>query len=206
MSVTTVQVIPCTSSDELYRRYPSQGEAQPVYLQLGLEDGILHASYDALIGNGAPPEVFHGRERRYYLPTVLTGDGANKLMHELAPLAQRVVDGGEVRWNGNNFVGVLNEDARAAEDEIQEQIGAIETAAECNEDVLPVWDVDGVCGGDEVEEHGITAATTDEELEEIAARILKDHREGMKQPCAIVDGLEEYLRDLRDQLAESEND
>ncbi|OLO25473.1 hypothetical protein PZ61_0237960 [Streptomyces sp. MNU77] len=60
----------------------------------------------------------------------------------------------------------------------------------------------GATNGYEAEEHGITAETSDERLDEIAEKITGDLAECGSSTVAVVRGLDDYLRGLRAELAE----
>ncbi|MFD5065747.1 hypothetical protein, partial [Streptomyces sp. NPDC058394] len=70
-----------------------------------------------------------------------------------------------------------------------------------NEDLLPVWNVYSMGDLWDAEEAGITAGTTDRELDEIEERLTEEFREGMGLPFVVITGLDGYLRQLRDDLA-----
>ncbi|MFD0269582.1 hypothetical protein ACFVGY_23900 [Streptomyces sp. NPDC127106] len=196
----TVTVRPLTRPDELHARFQGQSEAQPAYVELGLEDGILLASYSAEVGNGVSASVYHGIDRRWSIP-VLTQDAGNRLLGELAPLAQRVLDGSEILWDGNNRVGrVVTEDAEAAYDEITERCEGIEDH-DGNEDLLPIWSTDSIGDLWDAEEAGVTAHTTDEELDGIEERLTEEFRDGQGLEFVVIEGLDNYLKQLRDDLA-----
>lgn len=120
----------------MYCHYPRQSAAQDSYIELSPESRTLCASYDGEIGNAVPAGVYHGRDRRYGCVT-LSDDAALELMREIAPLAERVCDGFEVVWNGNNNVGKLNDEARDAEDEIIARLDNLD-----DDDALQVWGAD----------------------------------------------------------------
>ncbi|GAA1596209.1 hypothetical protein [Streptomyces globosus] len=195
-----VTVRPLTRPDELHARFHGQSEAQPAYVELGLEDGILLASYSCEIGRGISAGVDRGIDRRWSIP-VLTQDAGNRLLDDLAPLAQRVLDGSEIVWNGSNRVGrVVTENAQAAYDEITERCGGIEDR-DGNEDLLPVWPADSLGDLWDAEDAGITALTTDEELDRIEERLTEEFREGQGLEFVVIEGLDDYLKQLRDDLA-----
>lgn len=193
---TTVTIRPCTDPTELFRHYDGQSEPQPAYIALDLETGGMWASYDAIVGSGTPEEVFHGRERWYGIPT-LTAEAANELMERLKPLAARILADSDTEYSNGNRVGVLGEDAQAAEAEI-EQIIASEYdagALEGTNALVAAWDINGVVNGEEADTYNITAATTDERLEEIETELLTD-----MGGVAVCHGLDDHLRKLRDDL------
>ncbi|WP_458089464.1 helix-turn-helix domain-containing protein [Streptomyces malaysiensis] len=209
---TTVRIIECTSPTELYRHYDRQSEAQPAYIQLDLREGILFADYNGEVGNAIPFSVHHGFERRYGIPT-LHGEAANRVMKELAPLTDRILADWEEEWDERrgNMVVILGDDAQQAEEEIQERLGLnlgygdfeAKTQGYDPDDLVTEWDIDGVVTGDETEEYGITADTTDERLDEIEAEILKDLAE-CGPGVGVCHALDDYLRELRDKLAEED--
>lgn len=194
---TTVQVRSCTAVDELYCHYHGQSEPQNVYVELDLDGGALYAAYNPEPGNAVPMAVWHGRTRRWRLPAILTGPGANRVLEEIAPLAQQVLDGADITWDGSNNVAVLDENAHTAAEAIAAELGGIDADCDSNPDVLPIWDAAAACDEDMAVDYGITATTTDDELEAIEARVLADFRDGMNQPHAIVEQLDVYLQHVR---------
>jgi transcriptional regulator with XRE-family HTH domain len=199
----SVHIVECTDPLELYRHYDGETETQPAYIELDLKSGKLYADYDSEVGGAVPFSVHHGFDRRWGIP-VLTGDAANRVMHEIAPLADRILADWEEEWDGNNMVAVLGEDAQAAEEEIEKRLG--QTFDEL--DIVVEWDTDGATNGSEADEYDITADTTDARLEEIAAQITQDMADcttvpqgETRKPVVIVHGLDDYLKELRDDLA-----
>ncbi|MCX5078758.1 hypothetical protein OHA84_37980 (plasmid) [Streptomyces sp. NBC_00513] len=203
----SIRIIDCTSPTELFRHYDGQSEAQPAYIELDLPNGVLLADYNAEIGNGVPFTVYHGQDRRYTIP-VLTGDAANRVMKEIAPLADRILADWEEVWDGNNTVVRLGEDAQAAEDEIETKLGLAHPYDQVFEenDLIGQWDVDAALNGLEAEEYGITADTSDERLDEIAAEILGDLADCGGNTVVVCAGLEAHLRTLRDDAATDQDD
>ncbi|MFJ5635089.1 hypothetical protein ACIQF5_20930 [Streptomyces goshikiensis] len=194
----TVEVRPVSGPDALHRQYHGQNEPQPAYIELGLEDGIFLADYDA--GGGTPGSVRAGIDQRWTIP-VLTQKAANELLAELAPVAQRVLDGSDVQWDGNNRVGrILTEDAQQAYETIAARCEGIETY-DGNPMLLSVWSVDTIGDVWSAGEAGITAQTTDGELEAIESRLTEEFRDGQDLDFVVINGLTEYLRGLRADLA-----
>ncbi|WP_301126709.1 hypothetical protein [Streptomyces cacaoi] len=204
--MTTVEIIECTDPTELHRHYPRQPEAQGAYIELDLRRGTLCADYDYAVDNGAPPDVWHGFDRHYRIP-VLTADAANRVMREIAPLADRILADWEERWNGQNHVAVLGADAEAAEEEIHGHLGLSgypEYGGEPHQgfsdrDLVAQWPVDGAVTGHEAADYGITAETTSERLDEIEAEITRALAELSPSGVAVVSGLREYLRGLTEE-------
>ncbi|MFE1358873.1 helix-turn-helix domain-containing protein [Streptomyces harbinensis] len=200
--MTEVTIRPCGTDTELHRHYSREHKAQPTYIELDLEDGVMLADYDSEVGGGSPEAVHHGRVRRYRIP-VLTAAAANSLMEELKPLAQRVLDGATIEWDGSNKVGRLNDDAAQAEAEISDRLD-IEGEDWDESETVAEWDIDGATNGNEREEYGITATTSDERLEEIAATILDDLAEVSESGVAVCPELLPYLKQLREEAADED--
>ncbi|MFD0352928.1 hypothetical protein ACFVHW_04150 [Streptomyces sp. NPDC127110] len=211
MIATTVNIRPCTTLAELHCHYDRQFEPQNVYIELDLESGLLHADYNAEVGNAVPFEVFHGRTRRYPIgsgedgqhdgPVIPSAEGANRLLEQLRPLAERVLNGSAIEWDGNNMVGRLDEDAVAAEEEILELLQGPDLG---DDGVLEVWTVESMGEPWSADDAGITGQTSDAELAEIEERLLAEFRDGMGQPTAVIGDLDVYLRSLRDGLADED--
>jgi transcriptional regulator with XRE-family HTH domain len=209
--MTKVRIIECTEPTELYRHYDGELEPQPAYIELDLKAGKLYADYDSEIGNGKPATVHHGFDRRYRIP-VLTAEAANRVLHEIAPLADRILADWEEDWDGNNMIAVLGEDAQAAEEEIREHLGLNLGYGDLDEatqgfdriDIVTEWDINGATNGQEADEYGITADTTDARLEEIEQEILADLAACNGSKVAVCHGLDDYLKQLRDELADED--
>lgn len=103
----------------LYLKFHGQTGRQPVYLEIDPKEGTMLMDSDAIVGPGMPGEVWSGIVRQYRIPFVPTAKAANKMMRELKPLAQKIADGHSVEWNGQNWVGVLTEEAEEAERELE---------------------------------------------------------------------------------------
>src|SRR5690606_3180787 len=115
--MTTVKIRPVTEPAALYRRYEGSHRPQSAYVALDLTNGALYADYWGT--NGTPMGVWLGQVRTWSIPP-LVADAANELLREIAPLAQRILDGATIETGSRTGapVGVLNDDAMAAEREI----------------------------------------------------------------------------------------
>ncbi|QKW31475.1 hypothetical protein HUT11_35520 (plasmid) [Streptomyces seoulensis] len=209
-TTTTVRIIKCTDPTKLFRHYDGQSEAQPAYIELDLREGTLLADYDAEVGGAIPFSTYHGFERRYSIP-VLTGEAANRVMQEIAPLAERILADWVEEWDGNNMVARLGGDALAAEEEIEKMLGNGLGSYDrehpfAPDDLVTAWDIDGAVNGCEAEDYDIIAETTDERLEEIEKEILSDLAACGEGSVVVCHGLNDYLRNLRDGLAEDDTD
>lgn len=198
MTVTISPVEPA----ELHHQYPGQNEPQPCFVEVDLENRHVHA--DWTWANGMYPlRVAHGIDRRYPIPP-LTSTAANELLTKIRPLAERMVADWERVWDGSNHKGVLGDDARAAEEKIQELTGDPRDWGDHWDpsDVVTVWDTDGAIAGDEAEEYGITADTTDERLDEIEEEIRENLKGISDSDEVVLEGVWEHLVQLRDDADE----
>lgn len=194
-TTATVQIRNITDNTELFCWYGGQSEPQACHLNLDLEDGELFCDYNGNIGSGVSAAVYHRRILTIGIPT-LTGEAANELMAEVAPIAQRVLDGASIEWNGNNNVGQLSDEAQAAFEELTRVVEDFTSDAPT---VDGIYAADWYAGMDPAEELSLTADTTDEELadmEEVARADIEANANGV----VVVQGLDRYLAELRDDL------
>jgi hypothetical protein len=159
---TKIEIREIEAWNELYCQYPRQSNQQPCYVELRCQSGIITASYNAEIGNAIPCSVNDGHDQRWAIPC-LTADAANEMLAEIAPIAQRVLDGYASEYDGNNHRATFTDDARDAKDEIEQLIEAHRYT----------YDNSYVIGGMNADDWlsstpEITAATTDEEIEAMA--------------------------------------
>lgn len=215
-TAVTVKHLDTDDITALYRHYQGQTSPQGCYIELDTRNGELTADWNAEIGNGVPASVYHQIVLRWDIPT-LTAPSANRLLDKLATLATQVLAGATTEWDGNNHVGKLTADARAAADDIE---------AHCQEareepfayDVLGEYDAGDWFGADAgyrdsryvsseeatAENLGITAATTDTQLEELAADA---EREALTaQEPAVLTGALKFLTGIRDNFRNDDSD
>ena len=208
---TKITISKLTDKNALHCQYQGQTSEQDCYIELDCRRAWLSAYYNAEIGNAVPFSAYHGHEQRFAIPC-LTADVANALMEEIAPIAQRVVDGYEFDWDGNNHVAKFTDDAQAAIEEIAGICDAkIEDADEM--DTVQAWDAadywDAVTyqrdenGKQANADHAvtvkiqnigtITAKTTDAEMAEMEKKMdaVAD------EDGVFCDGTDKYLEDLR---------
>src|SRR5690606_18571715 len=116
--MTTVSIRPVESPTALYCRYAGSHRPQSAYVALDLTTGALYADYWGT--NGTPMGVWLGQVRTWSIPP-LVADEANELLAHIAPLAQRILDGATIETGSRTGapVGVLNDNAAAAEEEIR---------------------------------------------------------------------------------------
>lgn len=189
-----------TNPTTLYRHYAGELESQGCYVSLDLEDGELTADWNGEIGNSVPESVWNGRKLRWGIPC-LTSTAANKLLDELAPIAQRILDGATIEWDGNNNVGQLTEAAQVAAEELAEAC-----AAACEDGrYARIAEYEAADWYSEGEPPAVTAAMTDDELDALAEQLQADDA-GTDTDQTFTDnpgdyvvltGLDDYLANLR---------
>lgn len=109
-----------SESAPLYCKYDLQINPQPAFIELDLETGNVTADYSGEIGGGVPVSVWNGIWRRYSVPAYISGECLAEILEdeEVVALLNRIHEGSDVEWNGNNYVGVLNDDAQDAEESL----------------------------------------------------------------------------------------
>jgi hypothetical protein len=212
MTSSTINLVLLDEADPtvLYCRYPSQSEVQPCALYLGVwsqesSEGARHgeftAAYEPNTDSGESTDAFRGFVRRYRLPHVVTAAAANKLLAALVPLAERVLRGLTVEWDGSNLAAFLDDDASAAEEEI-----AAEIALRCKDvwEMSIVHELDASTYYEDSEEQelpaDLTADTTDEELAAIVGREVREAITCLGDGHCVLVGADEYLRRVRDEM------
>lgn len=189
-----------TESDQdptdLARQYEGQSGPQPVYVELDTRDGELSFDYDANVGGGDTPAVRNGIVLRFPFSAIPTVAAANAVLARLVPLAQAVLDAEEIvelmpQRSVEDGPGQADDDYSDALDALRAAVAGSLTDG----DTVAVWSLDGVDGW--VYE-GITAESTDDELAEAEAGVLRFMAEGYG--AAICPGLIESLTEERDSL------
>lgn len=201
----TIQIIKISEDvqDYLHCQYPGQTSPQECYLELDLEEETLTADYDAEIGGAVPFAVWHGRRRRFPIPA-LSATAVNALMEEVLPLAERIVAGSEIVWDGSNHIGQLDDDAVDAEAEL-DQICEKAFDDPRPGDLINAWDADDYFGQWTDEELGLAPGC---DLAAIEAQLIAEHRydEDLEGPL-VIEKLEHFLQSRYESMMEElEND
>lgn len=201
---TTAVTIDPVEGEELYDFDSYTGRATGAWLWLDCASRKLSCRCASRDRTGMPAGVWHGLTLRWQLPA-LTADAANALMSDLADAAGRVCDGFERAWDGHNFVGRYDEDARAAQDEIERAIERREPWSP--HEVIEMWDAADWLGAlgslaQQGAELGITADTTDDELDAVAARVEGEAAEDGHRVRDVEEHLRDIVRQLRDERDE----
>lgn len=190
--------------NELYERYPGQTEPQGAQVYVDAPRRVLGAEVDPEIGNAVPMSQYHGHVLVFAIPPLREGP-ANELLNRIEPLAERVCDGYESAWDGQNEVGEYDDDAQ---DAIAEIVRLCERAGDDPEDQIVVWDAEAYLeslGGwrAQAEELGIRADSTDEDLRAVAEGVEEEARENDVDE---LEGLLDYLEKLREYAREEEEE
>lgn len=181
-----------TERAPLYHHYQGQTSPQPAVLILTCENKTLTASVNGIIGQGTHMEAWLGRDREFRIPNTLTGQEIADLLasKEVQDLTARICAGYSEDWSNGDRRGVLNEDAKAAEDELARHCEALEGS-------LVVWNGDWL--GEHVE--GLTATSTDEEIAALAAEFQGiANSDGVYLDFDMVKELERRRQILRDEV------
>ena len=181
----------------LYTQYGGQTSAQPAHISLDVRTGDLKAETNYEIGTAVPFDVWHGVIQRYGINNELTYTEINELMDELAPLAQRVIDGAEVGYNTQaNLTASFSDDAQEAIESIEDKCEDIETTSG------GVWQAEQWFAQVSAEEaYGLTAKTTESELKTIIKEAIDEAR---LQDDITVDGIESWIEGELEKLKKEE--
>jgi hypothetical protein len=190
--------VPEMERTELLEVDPSSQSLRPQtpYIELDLTSPDKPLDIDTYCQiDGTPISVWHGVVRRYCLSPYtnaedLTADINAGVFDELF---QRIVDGSEVEWDGDNHVGRLNEDAREAEEELEK---LLEDYADGS---IGLWEAGDWLQDSSDEDLGVTAASTDDEL----AKKARELEEEARAEGAVVVWIEDHLKERREALMES---
>lgn len=127
----------------VYCKYDRQAEPQPAFIELNIESGAVNTGYSGEIGNAVPASVWHGIDRRYRIAPAITGKALAEFLAaaEFQALAQRIVAGSEVVWDGNNHVSRLDDDAKAAEEALE---SLVERELFQTDELALVWDAEAL--------------------------------------------------------------
>lgn len=121
------------------------------------------------------------------------GEAKAYLENGAVELIKRVLAGGTVEWDGNNMAGSLDDDARAAFDEL------VQDLENTNENPWSLQTCSDWYGNNSVSELGLTVETTDEEIEKLAEEYEADAK---GDSVILADDLADYLKIRRDELKE----
>ena len=99
---------------------------------IACSNGVVTADSSGEIGGGIPFSVFHGRTRRIGCSSTVSGPALQAYLEsDGLKLLERIHEGHEIHWDGNNHVGTLTDDAQEAEAELENALQEIEQANVC---------------------------------------------------------------------------
>jgi hypothetical protein len=147
------------------------------------EDGACTISVDSKHSsdNGVPFSVWHGRTLRWTnessqgASAVVDGYALEALRDKIAPLISIVSIGHRTKWDGNNMVGRLTDEAAEASDEIENLVEACAWA----DDSIGFWDAYAWIADNKrqtIEDLKLTATSTDAEKAAAAETLTKEAR------------------------------
>lgn len=108
-----------TGPTPLYVQYPSQTSPQDAYVEIHA-DGTVNYESNSEIGNAVPVSVWNGRIRRIKIPNHFTAQGYQELHDYLMADLEILINGMDEKWDGNNMVGTLTEEARETLDQLEQ--------------------------------------------------------------------------------------
>jgi hypothetical protein len=167
---------------------------EELFLEIDLDEKEIRLRRDQETNGGAVPSgVWHGIVRRYTLASAYDGmltytrEELISAVDRLLPLAQRVLEGGSVEWDGRNHVGTLNEDAQQAHAQLEEE-------AQLPEPSITTW------SAEEWLREVDLAAWPDGVTLEDAAKAIQDEIDGLDD-VEVVGDIEEALLNIADVAA-----
>lgn len=211
MSDTEVKVEKLIETTQLHCHHNGQVVQQPCYVTFNCVNGELTAEYDPNI-DGGHTTVSEVRclSKGWPIPC-LTMDAANRLLDEIAPLAQRVLDGADTEWSRwqNAYVGVYSDDAKLAEEEIAKLCSETEDLSTLSTGDTDYWFIDG--SEEALRDLGLDLDSDEQQIIEAAQSVAREAIEyGMVFDVDVVEAFltaaqeelrEELIEDLTDELA-----
>ena len=107
-----------TGPAPLFLQYSGQCDPQRAYVELGSNGQVCYYA-NAEIGNGVSCDIYHRTSRRWAIPNDLTPRGYEQLHADIAEMLEEIGAGMSERWDGNNNVGRLTEEASDASDRLE---------------------------------------------------------------------------------------
>lgn len=152
---------------------------------IDLESGKCGVSQEC--DDNATPECrWNGRELAQSITRPNQSELCSYMRGDALPLIQRILDGSEIEWNGNNHVGVLDDDAQSAWEELLDDLDHLD------ESEYSFWNIEDWLQQADFD----LAGKTDNELRALAKSIETD----AKNDGVILNGdVYDYLIAKRDQ-------
>jgi len=150
----------------LYCKYQNECQPQPAYITLNPESRTIDADYNGEIGNGIPCSVFNGKAYRWKIPADLPAASVLSFIDEHSAFFDAVCDGYAEVYDGNNYVGRLNDEAQRA----NEFLDRLTEELQASEDRISVCDT-----AEYIREQGLCELWPEGySLQQAAAQLLED--------------------------------
>ncbi|SDP60446.1 hypothetical protein SAMN04487905_1069 [Actinopolyspora xinjiangensis] len=197
----TPEYVNNSTLDELVTWYPGQSGPQPIELCLDLEDGTFWFRVNPEIGRSMPARHWHGLVQRWEVPAPLTPNGANAYLDELVDDAQAILNDSTVYWDGSNRVGSVGPEGQEADERIEAELGDERDIPE-DRVVRTVEASDAYieCASEVLHSTGLTAATSDEQLDRMADDLEAEAASEGMVIRSVVDWLREQRAEMRRQV------
>jgi hypothetical protein len=188
----------------LYAHYDGQQEPQPVYVSIDTRDGELTIDYDGTVGNGTTEAIYRGLVRCINVPVIPTAEAANRLLADVAPLAQAWLD---AMASDGDHTCLSDPDDCTVRDNADHSWSVLERAVADygwrESDLVDVYPSDAITN-DWIEGYDLAGAT-DDQIDQWADEILADIASNTTGGVAVCDGLTYWMRGIRDDLTASTN-
>lgn len=109
-----------STEGRLEKTYPGRFQPQPIIADI-YADGTVSIGYNPEIGNSVTMDVWHGLTRRVRLHYVYNKTEAKKWYKSHKDTIKVLINGMGTKWDGNNTVGTLTEEAKEAYYQLQEE-------------------------------------------------------------------------------------
>ena len=206
----TIDYVSTDTLHPLYVQYDGQVTVQPTYVEIDLDSGDLSADYSGDVGGGVPERVWNGEVKRFDISPDLTAAEINRLLDEIAPIAQEWIDAREQSepglwgrgpidyWISHIDAGFKIE--RLCEERRTESGGIWDAGI-----WIGKWhwwiEADGMnqplCKDHNIDGINLRHDSTDKELDEIARKL----QELARDEGVTLENLDSYLIDQRDEAA-----
>lgn len=190
-------ITPATHELDFHIPEPSAPHSkQEAYLELDIEDGELQVNTYAS-GSGISERAWHGIVRCYELPFNVDAIALTKAINEgeFDTLFDSVISDSEVLWDGNNWKGLLSASASDAENAI---LVKLENYTYQGDEPYGIWSAADWLY-DVRFDLGITADSTNAELEAIANKQEQEALDRNVKLCGTMNRIKQFRKFLIDE-------
>jgi|CEGC01.1.fsa_nt_gi hypothetical protein len=180
----------------LFCQFEGELGPQPAFITLNPDTREVSTDYTSEVGTAVPMAVWHNLELRFSVLASVSGKALTDFCQDHAHLFERICNGFESVWDGNNYVGRYSQDALDAQDDLT---SAIER--ELKDELISVWRIGEYLaeGNNPLQEEWPEGQT----LEEAAAALFEETISGLGADVELYgdqDDVEEYLLTRMDNL------